>query len=145
MQHTASHMMIDLQQVQFNGISRINDFDVRLIYIDLDQRPACVLYSTVAPKKLHLRTCAHIQFGNVCWYDPSIQVAVRVYIWLASKNDRWTCTILVLRDNLPKSIQLPHVLTNFLQRVSEFKSTVRFIISSQSTSGLTHSWRSTIF
>ena len=36
-------MMIDLQQVQ-NGISRISDFDVRLI-----SRPPCVLYSTVAP------------------------------------------------------------------------------------------------
>ena len=41
-QHTASHMMIDLQQVQ-NGISCINDFDVRLI-----SRPACVLFNSCA-------------------------------------------------------------------------------------------------
>ena len=45
-QYTAIHMMIDLQQVQ-NGISRINVVDVRLIH-----RPACVLYSAVAPNVL---------------------------------------------------------------------------------------------
>ena len=36
--------MIDLEQVQ-DGISRINDVDVRLV-----SRPGCVLYSAVAPR-----------------------------------------------------------------------------------------------
>ena len=36
-------MMIDLKQVQ-DGISRINDVDVRLV-----SKPACRIYSAVAP------------------------------------------------------------------------------------------------
>ena len=43
------HMMIDLKQV-IDGISRINDVDVRLV--SLDQRVSCIqceLYSVVAP------------------------------------------------------------------------------------------------
>ena len=46
--------MIDLEQVQ-DGISRINDVDVRLV-----SRPACGIYSAVAPNfflNISLETC----------------------------------------------------------------------------------------
>ena len=57
-------MMIDLQQVQ-NGISRINDVDVRLI-----SRPACLLYSTVAPTILLSKTNARVDLFSRVLFSP---------------------------------------------------------------------------
>lgn len=53
----SSHQHDDrLEQVQ-DGISRINNVDIRFV-----SRPACGLYSTVAPRKLHIIISCELYF-----------------------------------------------------------------------------------